>query len=88
VRPGCDPLGAAFLGHIALEGLAGSVLNEGGLNDRIRSVAVRYGARVVDPYVPFWVNASTLISSDCVHPSGAGHQALAMLSGTAFLEAQ
>jgi lysophospholipase L1-like esterase len=59
-----------------------------GLNDRIRAVAERYDAQIVDLFLPFAVNAGTLVSTDCIHPSGAGYQAIGALSWAAFLEAQ
>jgi lysophospholipase L1-like esterase len=83
-RVGCASPEVVALGNITLEGLPGTVLNRG-LNDRIRSVAAKYDAQVVDLFVPFAVNAATFISSDCIHPSGVGYQAIAMLSSAAFL---
>jgi lysophospholipase L1-like esterase len=77
----------ALLGNVTLEGAEGTVLDRG-LNDRIRSVAEKYDAQVVDLFVPFALNANSFVSPDCVHPSGAGHQAIATLSGAAFLAAQ
>ena len=87
LRTGCATADVATLATIALEGLEGTVLDEG-LNDRIRSIAEKYDAQVVDVFVPFALNADTLVSSDCIHPSGAGHLAIATLSGAAFLSAQ
>ncbi len=87
LRSGCATPDVAALATIALEGLEGT-LAERGLNDRIRSVAAKYGATVVDLFLPFAFNANTLVSSDCAHPSGAGHAAIATLSGAAFLQAQ
>lgn len=88
LRTGCAPSPfAAALGTIVLEGQPGTVLDRG-LNDRIRDVAEKYDAQVVDIFGPFFAMASTLVSSDCVHPSGAGHQAIALISGQAFLAAQ
>jgi lysophospholipase L1-like esterase len=59
-----------------------------GLNDRIRSVAETYHAEVVDLFPAFAINANTLVSSDCVHPSGAGYQVIATLSNAAIVAAQ
>ena len=56
-----------------------------GLNDRIRSVAQKHQANAIDIYLPFAANANTLVSSDCIHPSGAGHQAIAAIASAAFL---
>ena len=33
------------------------------------------------------VHADTLVSSDCIHPSGAGHDTIAALSAAAFVAA-
>jgi lysophospholipase L1-like esterase len=87
LRAGCGPPEVAALANATLEGAPGTVLDEG-LNDRIRSVAAKYGAQVVDIFVPFAVNANALVAADCIHPSGAGHQVIATLSGAAFLAAQ
>ena len=87
LRAGCASPEAAALASITLEGLDGTVLDRG-LNDRIRSVAEKYDAQVVDLFVPFALSPDTLVSADCIHPSGVGHEAIAMLSGAAFLAAQ
>ena len=88
LRTGCAPSPeAAALGTIVLEGQPDTVLDRG-LNDRIRSVAERYNAQVVDIFGPFAALADTLVSSDCIHPSGAGYQAIAVSAGQAFLAAQ
>lgn len=87
LRTGCSTPENAALGTVALEGLEGTVLDRG-LNDRIRSVAEKYDAQVVDLFVPFAVSADTLVAADCIHPSGVGYQAIALLSGSAFLTAQ
>jgi lysophospholipase L1-like esterase len=87
LRPGCAPPDVAALANATLEGVEGTVLDRG-LNDRIRSVAEKYDAQVVDVFVPFAVSANTLVAADCIHPSGAGYQAIATLSGAAFLAAQ
>jgi lysophospholipase L1-like esterase len=86
LKPGCATPDVAALGNATLEGLPGSVLDRG-LNDRIRSVAAKYAAKVVDLFLPFAAKADTFVASDCVHPSGAGYQAIATLSGAAFLAA-
>jgi lysophospholipase L1-like esterase len=84
LRPGCAAPDVVTLGNITLEGLPGTVLDRG-LNDRIRSVAAKYHAHVVDLFLPFAANANTFVASDCIHPSGAGYQAIATLSGAAYL---
>lgn len=87
LRPGCFSAEAAALATATLEGVEGTVLDRG-LNDRIRSVAEKYDTQVVDLFVPFALSANTLVSDDCIHPSGAGYQAIAALSTAAFLAAQ
>jgi lysophospholipase L1-like esterase len=87
LRTGCATPQVAAIGTAALEGIPGTVLDRG-LNDRIRSVAAKYDAQVVDVFPAFAVNANTLVASDCIHPSGAGYQAIATLSNAAFLAAQ
>lgn len=87
LRTGCAPPEVAALANATLEGADGTVLDRG-LNDRIRSVATKHNAQVVDVFLPFAVNANTLVSSDCIHPSGVGYQVIATLSGAAFLAAQ
>jgi lysophospholipase L1-like esterase len=87
LRAGCPNQQAAAVGTAALEGAPGTVLDRG-LNDRIRSVAAKYGAQVVDVFPAFAINANTLVAADCIHPSGAGYQVIAALSNAAFLAAQ
>jgi lysophospholipase L1-like esterase len=87
LKAGCQSPQAAAIGTAALEGAPGTVLDRG-LNDRIRSVAAKYGAQVVDVFPAFAVNANTLVAADCIHPSGAGYQVIATLSNAAFLAAQ
>jgi lysophospholipase L1-like esterase len=87
LRTGCAQPEVAALASVTLEGLEGTVLDRG-LNDRIRSVAEKYDAQVVDLFLPFAVSANTLVAADCIHPSGAGYQAIAILSGSSFLAAQ
>ena len=87
LRTGCATPDVVAIATATLEGVDGTVLDRG-LNDRIRSVAEKYGAEVVDLFLPFALSANTLVAADCIHPSGAGHQAIATLSGAAFLAAQ
>ena len=84
LRPGCAAPDVVTLLNITLEGVPGTVLDRG-LNDRIRSVAAKYHAHVVDLFLPFAANANTFVASDCIHPSGDGYQAIATLSGAAYL---
>ena len=96
LQPGCASTEDAALASVTLEGADGTVLDRG-LNDRIRSVAEKYGAQVVDLFLPFAVNAANpanpesvepFVAAECTHPSGAGHQAIATLTKAAFLVAQ
>jgi lysophospholipase L1-like esterase len=87
LRPGCPQSANAALATATLEGVEGTVLDRG-LNDRIRTVAEKYDAQVVDLFIPFALSPDTLISDDCVHPSGAGYQAIGAFSYAAFLAAQ
>ena len=87
LKSGCATAEAAALATLTLEGLDGSVLDRG-LNDRIVSVAEKYDAHVVPLFLPFALSADTLVSPDCVHPSTAGHHAIATATWNAFLAAQ
>jgi lysophospholipase L1-like esterase len=87
LRPGCGTPEEAALATAALEGAPGTLLDRG-LNDRIRTVAGKHDAQVVDLFLPFALSANTLVSSDCIHPSGVGYQAVGAISWAAFLAAQ
>jgi lysophospholipase L1-like esterase len=84
LKVGCDPTQTvASLTAIVLEGEAPPLLTRG-LNDRIRDVAAKYGARVIEIYQVFALNADAFISPDCIHPSDAGHQTIADAAQLAF----
>jgi lysophospholipase L1-like esterase len=88
LKTGCAPTPeAALLSMATLEGAPGTVLDRG-LNQRIRTVAAKHDAQVVDLFLPFAAAADTLVAADCIHPSGTGHQAISVLSSAAFLAAQ
>jgi len=70
-----------------LEGVPGTVLDEG-LNDRIRTIAAKYGAQVVDLFVPFAFNPDAFVAADCIHPSGAGYHTIEALFKAAYLSGQ
>lgn len=72
LKPGCATSEQVALANIALEGLPGTILEERGLNDRLREIAVEHNAQVVELFVPFWVSPNDLIAADCVHPTDAG----------------
>ena len=78
-----NPATARVLGDFILEGgdigLGAMPL---GLNDRLRVVADRYGAIVVDTFGTLG-DGDFVGGSDCVHPDGDGHRALAdVFAGT------
>jgi lysophospholipase L1-like esterase len=74
-RAGCDPNGQADLGDVALEGAEGTILTRG-LNDRIRTVAARRGADVVELFAPFAADPERLVADDCIHPNGSGYRVI------------
>ena len=73
------------LADIALEGLSDSPLEEG-LNDRLRAIAERYDAKLVDLYLPFRAAPDTLIADDFIHPNDAGHAEILDLAIAALNE--
>jgi len=83
LRTGCQTPAVALLGTVTLEGAPGTVLDRG-LNTRIRSIAQKYDAQVIDVFLPFAISPNTLVASDCIHPSGLGHQVIAFLASQAF----
>jgi len=82
-KSGCQPPAAVALGDAVLEGVPGTVLDEG-LNDRIRAIAAKYGAQVVDLFIPFRINPDAFVAADCVHPSAAGYGLITSLFQAAF----
>lgn len=77
----------AQLAQVVLEG--GVPFLARGLNDRIRDLATKHGARVAD-IAPLFVVAALgtetiLISSDCIHPNDAGHQVISAAMQAAFV---
>jgi lysophospholipase L1-like esterase len=83
LKTGCSTPDRVALGNATLEGAPGTVLDRG-LNDRIRTVAARYDATVVDLFIPFAVGANVLIGPDCTHPNGLGYQVIAGLFAAQF----
>jgi len=83
LRHGCAPPEVVLLGTITLEGAPNTVLDRG-LNTRIRAVAHKYGAAVVDLFLPFAAKADLFVADDCIHPSGLGHQAIAAIAAQTF----
>jgi lysophospholipase L1-like esterase len=62
----------AQLANAVLEGSPSPRLDRG-LNDRLRGLAHKYHAKVIDTFLPFYLNADTLVAADCVHPNDTGH---------------
>ena len=83
-RTGCQTADVVALTDATLEGFPGSLLDRG-LNTRIRSIAAKYNAQVIDLYLPFRFQADTLVAADCSHPSGLGYEAILQLAKLAFL---
>ncbi len=83
-KSGCQPPAAVALGNAVLEGVPGTVLDEG-LNDRIRAIAAKYGAQVVDLFFPFASNPDAFVAADCIHPSGAGYAIIESLFQAVFV---
>ncbi len=79
LKTGCDPDERAALASIAMEGLPDSHLDQG-LNDRLRAIAARYDAEVIELFLPFAQNPDGLIAADCLHPNDAGHALIAQLA--------
>lgn len=71
-KSGCDPFGQVDLANTALEGAPGTLLARG-LNDRIRTVAERHEAKVVEIFLLFAADPNGLIADDCIHPNDAGY---------------
>jgi lysophospholipase L1-like esterase len=69
---GGPTLPLAQLANVVLEGSPSPRLDRG-MNDRIRALAHKYGAQVIDTFLPFYLNADAFVSADCVHPNDAGY---------------
>ena len=72
---GGPTLPLAQLANAVLEGSPSPRL-ERGMNDRIRELAHKHGAKVIDTFLPIYLNPDALIAADCVHPNDAGHTAI------------
>jgi lysophospholipase L1-like esterase len=62
----------AQLANAVLEGSPSPRL-ERGMNDRLRDLARKHGAKVIDTFLPFYLYPDALVSDDCVHPNDAGY---------------
>ncbi|MBI2466689.1 MAG: SGNH/GDSL hydrolase family protein [Candidatus Rokubacteria bacterium] len=76
---------ADLLADAALEGAAGTLLASG-LNDRLRAVASKYGAKVVEVFGPFVADPDGLIGADCTHPTDAGYAVILDAFIAAFVD--
>src|SRR5262245_26427431 len=72
---GGPTLPLAQLANAVLEGSPSPRLDRG-MNDRIRELAHKYGAMVIDTFLPIYLNPDALIAADCVHSNDAGHTAI------------
>ncbi|MGH8646374.1 MAG: SGNH/GDSL hydrolase family protein [Gammaproteobacteria bacterium] len=78
---GCDPNNQALLATAALEGTAPPLR---GLNPRLRDLAAKYDANVVDIFGPFFVLPDLLIDADCIHPNDFGYALILGIAISAF----
>lgn len=65
----------ARLANAVLEGSPSPRLVKG-LNTRLRELAQRYQAKVIDTFLPFYLNPDEYIADDCTHPTDKGHFAI------------
>ena len=65
--------GLAQLANLVLEGSDDVPFLTSGLNDRIRDVAARYNAKVIEIFALFAFNPNGLVADDCIHPNDTGH---------------
>jgi lysophospholipase L1-like esterase len=85
LKQGCDrPPGLSQLANLVLEGSDKMPLLASGLNDRIRAVAARYNAKVIEIFDLFASNPDVLVAGDCIHPSDAGHAVIFVQAVSAF----
>ena len=74
----------AQLAKLVLEGSGNVPFLASGLNDRIRDVAARYNAKVIEVFSLFASNPNGLIADDCIHPNDAGHAVIYAAAVLAF----
>ena len=72
---GGPALPLAQLANAVLEG-SPSIHLARGLNTRIRELALKYQAKVIDTFLLFYLNADDYIAADCAHPTDQGHYAI------------
>jgi lysophospholipase L1-like esterase len=80
--------GLAQLANLALEGddIVPFLTSGSGLNDRIRDVAARYNAKVIEIFSLFASSTTDLVAVDCIHPNDAGHEVIFFAAMAAFSE--
>jgi lysophospholipase L1-like esterase len=76
--------GLAQLANLSLEGSDEVPLLASGLNDRIRDVAARYDAKVIETFSLLASNPDALIADDCIHPNDSGHAVIYAAAVAAF----
>jgi lysophospholipase L1-like esterase len=76
--------GLTQLAHLVLEGKDNVPFLTSGLNDRIRDVAARYNAKVIEVFLSFASDPDDLLSDDCIHPNDAGHAVICEAAVFAF----
>jgi lysophospholipase L1-like esterase len=87
LKQGCDnPPGISQLANLALEGSNIVPFLTSGLNDRIRDVAARYDAKVIEIFMEFAENPNELVAADCFHANDAGHDVIFEAAKAAFYE--
>jgi lysophospholipase L1-like esterase len=86
LKQGCDnPPGISQLANLALEGSNIVPFLTSGLNDRIRDVAARYDAKVIEIFDLFILNdPNKLVAADCFHANDAGHEVIFEAAKLAF----
>jgi len=74
----------AQLANLVLEGSSDVPFLSRGLNDRIRDVAGRYNAKVIEIFLVFAYQPDHYIAEDCIHPNDAGHEVIWSAAYAAF----
>jgi lysophospholipase L1-like esterase len=64
----------AQLANLVLEGSDNVPFLDNGLNDRIRDVAARHNAKVIEVFSVFASDPNRLLNDDCIHSNDAGHE--------------
>jgi lysophospholipase L1-like esterase len=87
LKPGCEIRpGLPDLANLALEGDDNFpfLTSTRGLNDRIRDVAARYDAKVIEIFLEFAFNPDGLVGGDCIHANDDGHDVIFEKAKAAF----